>query len=203
MDSWIMTLTSPNHYTGWSQNLTVLTDLALNEKRPSLLSFHISWNIIPCSPILSLVKYFLSKRNPDQDDTPHWGQIRDILKTMIELMDKKKGKIGSAIMKKKRKRNQGVKGIQENFEKGYVKAKKKKWNERRMPINPKKGKGSFNWRKTHQMPKVNTKKSSFMSFGCVYDKSFNVFKKIRLIIHQRKSWIYIMTYVKRILIFEI
>jgi len=40
-------------------------------------------------------------------------------------MDKKKGKIGSPIMKKKRKRNQGVKGIQENFEKCYVKAKKK------------------------------------------------------------------------------
>jgi hypothetical protein len=35
-----------------------------------------------------------------------------------------------------------VKGIQENFEKSYV--KEKKWNERRMPINPKKGKGSFN-----------------------------------------------------------
>jgi len=40
-------------------------------------------------------------------------------------MDKKKGKIGSPTMKKKRKkRNQGVKGIQENFEKGYVKAEK-------------------------------------------------------------------------------
>jgi len=52
---------------------------------------------------LSLVKYFLSKRNPNQDNTPHWGQIRDILKTMIELMNKKKGKIGSPIMKKKRK----------------------------------------------------------------------------------------------------
>jgi hypothetical protein len=66
-------------------------------------------------------RIFLSK-NLDQDHTPHWGQMRDILKTLIELMDKKKGKIGSPTMKK----NKGVKGIQENFEKGYVKNKKKK-----------------------------------------------------------------------------
>jgi len=65
-------------------------------------------------------RIFLSK-NLDQDHTPHWGQMRDILKTLIELMDKKKGKIGSPTMKK----NKGVKGIQENFEKGYVKNKKK------------------------------------------------------------------------------
>jgi len=70
-------------------------------------------------------RIFLSK-NLDQDHTPHWGQMRDILKTLIELMDKKKGKIGSPTMKK----NKGVKGIQENFEKGYVKNKKKmKWKE--------------------------------------------------------------------------
>jgi len=44
-----------------------------------------------------------------------------------------------------------LRAIQENFEEGYVKVKKKgkerkkeKWNERRMLINPKKGKGSFN-----------------------------------------------------------
>ena len=84
-----MILTSPNHYTGRGQNLSVLTDLAWNEKRPSLLSFHISWDIIPCGPHLSLIKYFLS-RNPDQDHTLHRGQMRDILKTLIGLMDKRK-----------------------------------------------------------------------------------------------------------------
>ena len=46
------------------------------------------------------------------------------------------------------------------------------------------------------------KKSSFMSFG-VYDKASNVFKKIILVIHRRKSWICIMTYAKSILIFKI
>jgi len=43
------------------------------------------------------------------------------------------------------------------------------------------------------------KKSSFMSLGVSRIKPL----KIRLIIHQRKSWICIVTYVKRILIFEI
>jgi len=47
------------------------------------------------------------------------------------------------------------------------------------------------------------KKIKLHVFRCVYDKAFSVFRKIRLIIHQRKSWICIITYVKRILIFEI
>jgi hypothetical protein len=34
-------------------------------------------------------RIFLS-RNPDQDHTPYWGQMRDIFKTLIELMDKRK-----------------------------------------------------------------------------------------------------------------
>ena len=42
-----------------------------------------------------------------------------------------------------------------------------------------------------------------MSFGVSRIKSLVSSKKIRLVIHQRKSWICIMTYVKRILIFEI
>jgi deoxyribodipyrimidine photolyase len=82
--------------------------------------------------------------------------------------------------------------------------KNKRWKGIRMPINSKKGKRSFNGKKTQQMPKVNTKKkSSFMSFGVSRIKSLVSSKKIRLVIHQRKSWICIMTYVKRILIFEI
>jgi hypothetical protein len=47
------------------------------------------------------------------------------------------------------------------------------------------------------------KKSSFMSFGMSRIKPLVSSKKFRLIIHQRKSWICIMTYIKRILIFEI
>jgi hypothetical protein len=38
-----------------------------------------------------------------------------------------------------------LRAIQENFEEGYVKAKKEKeWNGRRMPINSKRGKRGFN-----------------------------------------------------------
>ena len=72
-----------------------------------------------------------------------------------------------------------------------------------MPINSKRGKRGFNGRKTQQMPKVNTKKSSFMSFGVSRIKPLVSSKVFRSIIHHRKSWIYIMTYVKRILIFGI
>jgi len=50
--------------------------------------------------------------------------------------------------------------------------------------------------------KSTPKKSSFMSFGVSKIKHL-VFKKIILIIHQRKSWISIITYVKRILISKI
>jgi hypothetical protein len=41
-----------------------------------------------------------------------------------------------------------------------------------------------------------------MTFG-IHDKAPNVIRWLRLIIHQRKGWICIMTYVKRILIFEV
>jgi len=34
---------------------------------------------------------------------------------------------------------------------------KLKWNGRRMPINSKRGKRGFNWKKTQQMPKVKKK----------------------------------------------
>jgi len=61
-------------------------------------------------------------------------------------------------------------------------------------------------KKRFQLKKDTTnakKKIKLHVFRCVYDKAFSVFRKIRLIIHQRKSWICIITYVKRILIFEI
>jgi len=98
-----------------------------------------------------------------------------------------------------------VKGIQENFEKGYVKVKKKKkWKWRRMPINSKRGKKRFQWKKdTTNAKSQHQKKSSFMSFGVSRIKPLVSSKVFRSIIHHRKSWIYIMTYVKRILIFEI
>jgi hypothetical protein len=38
---------------------------------------------------LSLIEYYFQKK-PNQDYTPHWGQIRDILKTLIESMDKRR-----------------------------------------------------------------------------------------------------------------
>jgi hypothetical protein len=41
-----------------------------------------------------------------------------------------------------------------------------------------------------------------MIFG-IHDKAPNVIIWLRLVIHQRKSWICIMTYVKKILIFEV
>jgi hypothetical protein len=41
-----------------------------------------------------------------------------------------------------------------------------------------------------------------MTFG-IHDKAPDVIRWLRLIIHKRKSWICIMTYVKRILIFEV
>ena len=60
-----------------------------------------------------------------------------------------------------------LRALQEIFEEGYVKIKKKKEEKRKSgmegecPINTKKGE-----RRTQQMPEVNTKKkSSFMSFG--------------------------------------
>jgi len=53
-----------------------------------------------------------------------------------------------------------------------------------MSINSKRDKIYFNWRKTQQMPKG--KKIKLHVFWCVYDKAFSVFKKIRLIIHQKK-----------------
>jgi hypothetical protein len=55
------------------------------------------------------------------------------------------------------------------------------------------------------MSKVDTKKKIWatnMTFG-IYDKAPDVIRWLRLVIHQRKSWICIMTYVKRILIFEV
>jgi hypothetical protein len=41
-----------------------------------------------------------------------------------------------------------------------------------------------------------------MTFG-IHDKTPDVIRWLRLVIHQRKSWICIVTYVKRILIFEV
>ena len=41
-----------------------------------------------------------------------------------------------------------------------------------------------------------------MTFS-IYDKASNFIKWSRLVIHQRKNWIYIMAYVKENLIFEV
>jgi hypothetical protein len=41
-----------------------------------------------------------------------------------------------------------------------------------------------------------------MTFG-IQDKAPDVIRWLRLIIHQRKGWIFIMTCVKRIMIFEL
>jgi len=110
--------------------------------------------------------------------------MRDMLlgrmKTLIESMIKERLRIKVQWLRK----GYRLRVIQENFEEGYVKAKKK-WKWRRMPINSKRGKRGFNGRKTQQMPKVK-KKIKFHIFWCVYDKASDVFKKIRLVIHQRK-----------------
>jgi hypothetical protein len=70
-----------------------------------------------------------------------------------------------------------------------------------MPINSKRKK--FQLKKDTTNAKSQHQKIKFHIFWCVYDKASSVFKKIRLVIHQRKSWISIITYVKRILISEI
>ena len=63
----------------------------------------------------------------------------------------------------------------------------------------------FQLKKDTANAKIQQTKSSFMSFGVSKIKPLvSSKKKFRLIIHQRKkSWICIITYVKRILIFEI
>jgi hypothetical protein len=61
MDLWIMTLTSTNHYIGRGQNLSVLTDLAWNEKMLYLFIPSLSKDYIPCGPHLSLIEYFFSE----------------------------------------------------------------------------------------------------------------------------------------------
>jgi len=72
-----------------------------------------------------------------------------------------------------------------------------------MPIESRKDKKSFNQGKTQPMSKVDKKKrATNMTFG-IQDKAPDVIRWLRLVIHQRESWICIMTYVKRILIFEV
>jgi hypothetical protein len=73
-----------------------------------------------------------------------------------------------------------------------------------MPIKSRKDKRSFNQGKTQQMSKVNKKKywAANMTFG-IHDKAPDVIRWLRLVIHQRKNWICIMMYVKRIMIFEV
>jgi hypothetical protein len=62
-----------------------------------------------------------------------------------------------------------LRAIQENFEEGYVKVKKRKkerkkekWDGRRRPIISKRSKRNFNQGKTQQMPKVNTRKNKVL-----------------------------------------
>jgi hypothetical protein len=77
-------------------------------------------------------------------------------------MNKKKVKIGSPTMKKKKKRKETKewRASKKSLRKAMRKQKKiknKKRNGMRMPINSKKGKRDLNWRKTQQMPKVKKK----------------------------------------------
>jgi len=75
-------------------------------------------------------------------------------------MNKKKVKIGSPTMKKKKKRKETKewRASKKSLRKAMRKQKKKKKrNGMRMPINSKKGKRDLNWRKTQQMPKVKKK----------------------------------------------
>jgi hypothetical protein len=48
------------------------------EMREGHLYFILSqyWKYIICNPILSLIEYSFQKK-PDEDHTPHWGQIRE------------------------------------------------------------------------------------------------------------------------------
>ena len=74
-----------------------------------------------------------------------------------------------------------------------------------MAIESIKDKISFNQGKTQQISKVDTKKKYWainMTFD-IHNKAPDVIKWLRLVIYQRKSWICIMTYVKRIMIFEV
>jgi len=96
-----------------------------------------------------------------------------------------------------------LRAIQENFEEGYVKAKKKSGNEGEC-LSILRGAKEVSMEERHNKCQKSTpKKSSFMSFGASRIKPLVSSKVFRSIIHHRKSWIYIMTYVKRILIFGI
>ena len=90
-----MILTSPNHYIGRGQNLSVLTDLAWNEKRPSLFISSLSKDYIPYGPHLSLIEYFFSEETLTRI-TPHtggkWAFLVENMKTMLESMEKVKNK---------------------------------------------------------------------------------------------------------------
>ena len=58
---------------------------------------------------------------------------------------------------------------------------------------------------SQQMSKVDNKKKIWaanMTFG-IHDKASDVIRWLRLVIHQRKSWVCIMIYVKRILIVDV
>ena len=101
-----------------------------------------------------------------------------------------------------------LRALQEIFEEGYVKIKKKE--EKRKSgmeggcLSILRGAKEVSMEERHNKCQKSTpKKSSFMSFGASRIKPLVSSKVFRSIIHHRKSWIYIMTYVKRILIFEI
>ena len=144
MDSWIMTLISPNHYTRRGQNLSVLTDLAWNEKRPSLISLHFLKNYILCSPILSLVKYFLSKKKTWLGSHPTLGANEKYFRDTGKINGSKKSlEQKSNVWERVRRRKSIDWGpSKKNFEEGYAK------NGKKMPINSKRGKTIFDWEKT-------------------------------------------------------
>ena len=84
--------------------------------------------------------------------------MRDILKTLIGLMDKRKDlEQKPNDWERENKKSHRLRAIQENFEEGYV--KKKSGNEGECLSILRGAKKGFNGRKTQHMPKVNTKKN--------------------------------------------
>ena len=97
-----------NHDSYKSKSLHQMRSKFIGSNRPCLKQEKAIFDIpslskkyILCSPILSLVKYFLSKRNPNQDHTPHWGQMRNILETRIKSMDQRKAQNKSPMFEKR------------------------------------------------------------------------------------------------------
>jgi len=91
---------------------------------------------------------------------------------------KKKAKNKSPMIERGiKERNHRLGSCKKTLRKAMWKQKKKKWKGMKMPIMFRRGKRGFNWEKTYQMSKVNTRKilSYKMSFG-IHDKAYNAFE---------------------------